>query len=84
MKLMISLPFNGFNPLSVVLLDNASIHHTTRPVELIQSVGALVHYLPPYSPDLNPIEEMFQKLRHAYGRMMRPSKRWMKEVSLIL
>ena len=32
------LPFNGVNPQSVVLLDNASIHHTTRPVELIQSV----------------------------------------------
>lgn len=57
------LPFNGVNPRSVVLLDNASIHHTTRPVELIQSVGALVHYLPPYSPDLNPIEEMFSKVK---------------------
>ena len=35
------LPFNGFNPRSVFLLDNASIHHTTRPVELIQSIGSL-------------------------------------------
>ena len=57
------LPFNGVNPRSVVLLDNASIHHTARPVELIQSVGALVHYLPAYSPDLNPIEEMFSKVK---------------------
>ena len=56
------LPFNGVNPRSVVLLDNASIH-TSRPVELIQSVGALVHYLPAYSPDLNPIEEMFSKVK---------------------
>ena len=57
------LPFNGVNPRSVVLLDNASIHHTARPVELIQSVGALVQYLPAYSPDLNPIEEMFSKVK---------------------
>jgi transposase len=57
------LPFNGVNPRSVVILDNASIHHTARPVELIQSVGALVHYLPAYSPDLNPIEEMFSKVK---------------------
>ena len=57
------LPFNGINSRSVVLLDNASIHHTTRPVELIQGVGALVHYLPLYSPDLNPIEEMFSKVK---------------------
>ena len=47
-----------FNPRSVVVLDNAAIHHTRRPIELIQSVGALVHFLPPYSPDLNPIEEI--------------------------
>jgi transposase len=57
------LPFNGVNPRSVVILDNASIHHTAGPVELIQSVGALVHYLPAYSPDLNPIEEMFSKVK---------------------
>ena len=57
------LPFNGVNPRSVVLLDNVSIHHTTRPVELIQSVGASVQYLPPYSPDLNLIEEMFSKVK---------------------
>ena len=54
------LPFNGVNPRSVVLLDNASIHHTARPVKC---VGALVHYLSPYSPDLNPIEEMFSKVK---------------------
>ena len=57
------LPFNGVNPRSVVVLDNASIHHTQRAIELIQSVGALVHFLPPYSPDLNPIEELFSKVK---------------------
>ena len=48
------LLLNGVNPLSVVLQDNASIHHTARSVELIQSVSALVHYLTAYSPDLQP------------------------------
>ena len=57
------LPFNGVNPRSVVLLDNASVHHTTRPIQLIQSVGALVHFLPPYSLDLNPVEELFSKVK---------------------
>ncbi len=42
---------------------NASIHHVSRAVSLIQSVGALVHFLPPYSPDLNPIEELFSKIK---------------------
>lgn len=57
------LPFNGTNPRSVVLLDNASIHHTDSAIKLIQSVGALVHFLPPYSPDMNPIEELFSKVK---------------------
>lgn len=43
------LPFDGTNSNSIVILDNASIHHTKRVVELINSVGALVHFLPPYS-----------------------------------
>ena len=57
------LPFDGTNPRSVVFLDNASIHHVSQAVSLIQSVGALVHFLPPYSPDLNHIEEPFSKVK---------------------
>lgn len=54
-------PFNGTNARSVVILDNASIHHAEGIVELIQSTGALVQFLPPYSPDIMPIEELFSK-----------------------
>ncbi len=57
------MPFNGVNPCSVVILDNASIHHVDEVIHAIQSVGALVHFLPPYSPDLNPIEEAFSKVK---------------------
>ena len=56
-------PFNGHNPHSVVILDNCSIHHIQEIVHMIQEVGALVHFLPPYSPDLNPIEETFSKVK---------------------
>ena len=57
------MPFDGINPQSVVIMDNCSIHHTGRALELIQSTGALVHFLPPYSPDLSPIEELFSKVK---------------------
>ena len=56
-------PFNGVNARSVVILDNASIHHIDGVVDLIESTGALVVFLPPYSPDLNAIEEAFSKLK---------------------
>ena len=56
-------PFNGHNPNSIVVLDSAAIHHTHEVVQAVQSTGALVHFLPPYCPDLNPIEEGFSKVK---------------------
>ena len=50
---------------SVVILDNASIHHTENVVKATEDIGVLVHFLPPYSPDLNPIEEAFSKMKYA-------------------
>ena len=55
------MPFDGYNPRSVVIMDNCSIHHIDEVTELIQQTGAIVHWLPPYSPDYNPIEELFSK-----------------------
>lgn len=57
------MPFNGQNPNSIVILDNASIHHVDQVVELITSVGALIRFLSPYSPDMNPIEELFAEIK---------------------
>ena len=44
-------------------MDNCSIHHMNEIVEMIHEVRALVHFLPPYSPDYNPIEEAFSKVK---------------------
>ena len=41
------MPFNGQNPNSIVIVDNASIHHVDQVVELITSVETLVRFLPP-------------------------------------
>ena len=55
------MPFNGTNPHSVVVMDNCSIHSVEHIVSSIQDVGALVQFLPPYSPDLQPLKKPFQK-----------------------
>ena len=57
------MPFNGQNPHSVVIMDNCAIHHIEEIASMIEDVGSLVHYLPPYSPDLNPIESAFSKVK---------------------
>ena len=57
------MPFDGKNHHSVVVMDNASIHHVSGISELVSMAGALLIYLPPYSPDYNPIEEAFSKVK---------------------
>jgi transposase len=47
----------------LVILDNLSTHKVPSVAELIAAKGATVRYLPPYSPDLNPIEMAFAKLK---------------------
>ena len=58
------LPFDGVNPSSIVIMDNASIHHTQEVIQLFTQAGILILFLPPYSPDLNPIEEMFSYIKY--------------------
>ncbi len=57
------MPFNGVNPHSVVVLDNCSIHHIEEVHTMLEEVGVMVLFLPPYSPDLNPNEEAFSKVK---------------------
>ena len=51
------------SPGQVVVMDNLSAHKGGRVREIIESRGCELAYLPPYSPDLNPIEEAFAKLK---------------------
>jgi transposase len=50
-------------PGDVVIMDNLSSHKRTSVRELIEAAGATLRFLPPYSPDFNPIEKAFSKLK---------------------
>jgi transposase len=50
-------------PGDVVVLDNLAAHKVAGVAQAIAGVGASILYLPPYSPDLNPIEQLFAKLK---------------------
>ena len=47
----------------IAILDNLSSHKVEGVQEAIAAAGATILYLPPYSPDLNPIEKLFSKLK---------------------
>ena len=58
-------------PGDVVILDNLAMHKQPEVQTAIEHVGAHLRFLPPYSPDFNPIEQAFAKLK-AFLRAARP------------
>ncbi|MDD9817424.1 MAG: IS630 family transposase [Gammaproteobacteria bacterium] len=56
-------PFNGHSERSVAVMDNCSIHHVHLVMEIFRGAGILVIFLPPYSPDYNPIELTFSSIK---------------------
>jgi transposase len=50
-------------PGDIVIMDNLQPHKTEATVSAIERTGARVLFLPPYSPDLNPIEKMWSKVK---------------------
>lgn len=50
-------------PKSVLVMDNASFHHSGRIAQMCANAGLKLIYPPPYSPDLNPIEQFFAALK---------------------
>jgi transposase len=55
----------------VVVMDNFTIHHNSKVRELIEAAECELLYLPTYSPDFNPIEHLFAKLK-AFIKKLRP------------
>jgi transposase len=53
----------ALEPAQIVVMDNLSSHKGPRVRELVEGRGCKLLYLPPYSPDLNPIEEAFAKIK---------------------
>jgi transposase len=51
------------SPGDIVVMDNLPAHKNPAARQIIEAVGAELRYLPPYSPDLNPIEQAFAKLK---------------------
>lgn len=58
----------------IVVVDNASFHKSVRIKNLIEKTGAKFIFLPPYSPDLNPIEHYWHKIKTVIRKMMRDTK----------
>ena len=57
------MPLYGQSEHCVVVQDNCAIHHVQEVTDVLHDASVIVQYLPPYSPDYNPIEECFSKVK---------------------
>jgi transposase len=57
-------------PGDVLVMDNLSSHKSATIKQMLQKLGVTVEHLPPYSPDFNPIENMFSKLKAHLKKIM--------------
>ena len=58
----------------VVVIDNASFHKSKKIVELIQAANCKIIFLPPYSPDFNPIEHHWTAVKNAIRKAAEKAK----------
>jgi transposase len=72
-------------PGDVVILDNLSSHKVDGVQQAVTLAGARVLYLPPYSPDLNPIEKLFSKLKTLLRKAaLRASEELWTEIGVLI
>jgi transposase len=64
----------SLHPGHIVILDNLAVHTSARARALIEAAGCHLVFLPPYSPDFNPIEQAFAKIKQALRR--RGARSW--------
>ena len=64
----------SLKPGMTVIIDNASFHKSAKIKKLIGDAGCELIFLPPYSPDLNPIEHYWHKIKTAIRKLMRDAK----------
>lgn len=58
-----------FSPYDILLLDNCSVHHSKLVLETLKECGITYMFLPPYSPDFNPIELLWTKIKSVLKKL---------------
>ncbi len=65
----------ALRPGDILIMDNLSSHKNASALDKIHAAGAEVRFLPPYSPDLNPIEQIFSKIKACLRQMAARTER---------
>ncbi len=68
----------NLKPGQVLILDNASFHKSKKSKELVEKAGCKMLFLPPYSPDLNPIEKCWANMKNRMRELLPKLKNFIK------
>ena len=69
-------------PGTTIILDNASVHKSPEIMDIARSADCKVLFLPPYSPDLNPIEKFWANLKRAISSVIRKSTSFQEAITI--
>lgn len=64
----------ALKPGQTVILDNASFHKSAELYDLAENVGCQILFLPPYSPDMNPIEKVWANFKRKLRGLIKKAK----------
>lgn len=70
----------NLKPGQVLILDNASFHRSEKSKKLVEGVGCRLLFLPPYSPDLNPIEKCWANLKVKVRELLRSGQEFINSI----
>lgn len=74
----------SLKPGQVLIIDNASFHKSEEIKKLVESAGCSVIFLPPYSPDLNPIEHYWSSIKNNIRKLAAYSKNFYDSIIDVL
>lgn len=76
--------YSKLQPGNIVIMDNVPFHKTASVKEIIEAAGARVVFLPPYHPELNPIENMWSKFKNRLRRLIGDGVNFAKAIAMSL
>ncbi|WP_027129538.1 transposase, partial [Francisella tularensis] len=73
----------SLKPKTTIVMDNASFHKSSKLIEIANKFDVQILYLPPYSPDLNPIEKVWANFKKIFRKVNNSFEKFCDAISYV-